>query len=500
MALSLPQIPSNLRKFGFYGSFSTGIPAYSSAQRLLLIGPALDSGTATVGVPTRVESDPRVQFGNGSILAEMVTVSRLQRPFNEIWALPVNAAGAAAACTITVTAVPPAGTYAFWLFGRARRCEITVASSGETVTTVAAKIVAAANRQYTFAGAPHPLAQPFTADNVAGVVTLTMLHAGAMTNGRKWVHTRAGNEVSVLGDFVTISHTAVAGAGTPDVAAALSTIGDGHFQTVVTAYDDDTTAAAIDAWMAEQWSAVTMHYGFQVLARTGSYGTLAAAGDAMNARTRVLAAMRETPTPTWLIATALGAELHDRFNLGRPVEEAQIMARALAGITLKTVESSMTPGEAFTPAEVNNLYFDGVTPVKPEFDGSVTIGGRVITTYQRSALTGLEDVSWLDISDVMIPAYAMYWMRHYASFKHAGTSLIADTAPAREGQTRPMDYKATCIMAYGRLCAEGICADLAVYSDELIVEMSSDRKRINAQHPVRIAAPLLIMANDIRVR
>lgn len=500
MALSLPNIPSNLRTFGFYGSFSTGIPPYASAQRLLLIGPKLATGSATAGIPVRCEADPRAQFGNGSILAEMVTVSRLQKPFNEIWVLPVNAAGTKAAVSITVNTVPAAGTYAFWLFGRQRRCEITVASSGETTTTVAAKIVAAALRQFTFAGASYPLAQPFTAANAANVVTLTLAHDGAMTNGRQWVHTRAGNEVSALGDYVTLNHAAVVGAGTPDIATALSAIGTGHFQTIVTAYDDDTSVTAIDAWMAEQWSAINMHYGIQVLARTGSYGTLAAAGDAMNAKTRVFAALRDTPTPTWLLATALGSELHERFNLGRPIEEAQIMARALAGIVLKTVEAAMSPGDGFTPAEVNNLYFDGVTPLKPEFDGSVTIGGRVITTYQRSALTGLEDLSWLDISDVLIPAYAMYFIRHYAANAHSGTSLVSDQREQREGQTRPKDYRATCVQAYGQLCKHGICDDLNVYTDELIVEMASDRKRVNAQHPVRIAGPLLIMANDIRVR
>ena len=498
MSLSLPDIPTNIRTPGFYGSFSTGVPAYSSQQRMLLIGPKIAGGSAADGVAVRVSADPRADFGNGSVLAEMATIARLNRPMLELWALPVPVVGTAATATITVNAVPPAGTYAFWVFGRARRCEITVAASGETAATVAAKIAAAASKSFTFAGAGYSLEQPVTVAAADAVVTLTLRSAGTFTNGRTIVHTRAGDEVSPLGAYVTVAQTN--GAGTPDVATALAGIAGGHFQTIATAWDDDAVIAAIDAWLAEQWLPINMKYGIAVLARTGTSGTLAAAGNAMNAKTRVFAGLRDTPTPTWVVAAGVAAILQDRFNLGMDISQAQIMARALAGIPVKGVEPSMTPGVEFTPAEVNNLYFDGVTPLKPEFDGTVTLGGRVITTYQRSFVTGLEDTSWLDISDVMIPAYAMYFIRHYAANVHAATSLVSDERKKREGQTRPKDYRETCINAYARLCDEGICDDLDFYASNLIAEMADDRKRINAQHPVRIAAPLLVMANDIRVR
>lgn len=497
MPLSFPTMPTNLRKPFFYGAFSTGPAAYEAPMKALVIGPML-TGTATAGVAARVSADPRGDFGDGSILAEMVVAMRRQQPFLDIEALPVAAAGGTSAtATITVNTVPDPGTYPLWVFGRHRRKEVTIVS-GDTVNTVATKIAAAINTGFTFPGTALPLAMPATAVAAAAVVTVTMRHAGTFVNSRPFVQLRAGVEKSGLAAHVTVAHQDN-GAGTPDVATALAGLAGRHYQTVITAYDDAAVLDAVAAWQDDQWSPVNMKYGVSVFARTGTQGTLATAGDAMNKNTRVFAGLRDTMSPTWLVAAQFGAEIQNRFNLGMPIEQAQIMARAPMGIVFSLLEAPADPGVAFTDAEINLLFFDGVTPLVAQFDGTVTTAGRIITTYQKSFVTGLEDTSWLDLSDVMIAAYFMYYLRDYASKVHAGTSLISDDRDGREGQTRPKDYRNTCIAAYKRCADAGIVDDVDGYSRDLVVEMASDRKRINARHPITRAAPFLIAANDVRV-
>lgn len=498
MPLSLPGMPTNIRKPFFYGSFSTGPSAYEAPMKLLVQGPKLSGGTATEGGVARVSADPRADFGDGSILAEMCVAIRRQQPFVELWAQPVTATGTAATATITVNTVPSPGTYPLWVFGRFRRKEISVVS-GDTVSTVAAKIAAAINTSFTFPGTAVQLAMPVTATAAVAVVTVTMRSPGTFVNNRPFVSLQAGDEKSGMAANLTVAHQNN-GAGTPDVATALAGVAGQHFMTIVSAYDDLAVIDAISTWQDDQWSPVNMRYSLSVFARTGTQGTLATAGDAMNKNARIFVGMRDTMSPTWLIAASMGADLHNRYNLGMPIEQAQIMARAPMGIAYPLLEGPAVPGTAFTDAEINLLFFDGVTPLVVQFDGTVTTAGRIITTYQKSFVTGLEDTAWLDVSDVMIAAYFMYYLRDYASKVHAATSLISDDRDGREGQTRPKDYRNTCIAAYKKCADAGIVDDIDGYISDSIFEMASDRKRINARHAITRAAPFLIAANDVRVR
>lgn len=497
MPIAIPNIPTNIRKPFFYGAFSTGRAAYEAPMKALLIGPKLAGGSASDGAVTRVSSDPRADFGDGSILAEMAVAARRQQPFAEIWALPVAVTGTAATATITVNSVPAPGTYPIWIFGRARRKEITVVS-GDTVNGVATKIAAAINAGFTFPGSGITLAMPVVAAAAAAVVTVTLRHAGTFVNNRPFVELQAGEDISGMRANLTIAHQNN-GAGAPDVATALASIAGRHFQTVGCAWDDLAVIDALAAWQDDQWSAVNMRYGVSVVSRLGTYGALAAAGDAMNRFTRVFAGLRASMSPTWVITAQAVAEIQNRYNLGMPLEQAQIMARAPMGVSLNLVEAPARPDEAFTDAEVNLLFFDGVTPFVAQFDGTVTTAGRIITTYQRSFVSGLEDTSWLDISDVMISAYYMYYLRDYATKVHAATSIASDDRDGREGQTRPKDYRNTCIAAYTKCADAGIVDDVDGYAAGLITELSGDRKRINARHPITRATPFLVSANDVRV-
>lgn len=497
MALALSGIPTNIRKPFFYGSFSTGLTAYDAQMRTLIIGPKLAAGNATAGVPMRVPFDLKTSVGSGSILGEMAVFSRLQQTYQDYWYLPIDDTGLTkASATITVNSVPGPGTYPLWVMGRLRRKQVTVVS-GDTTATLATKIATAINTVYSIPDYGS-MDMPVTAAAATNVVTVTSRHGGTFLNDRPWIHLAADGEVSGLQGRVAIAFTN--GSGVPDVAAALANCNTVHFNWIISAYDDAAVMSAIATYLENQWSAVTMRYGASVYAKLGESTALVALGDAMNDKTRVIACMQATPTPTWVIASQLGAELADTFNLGQPLESAQRMVRALMGHKLRHVEAPMAQGDVYADETRNLMYYDGLSPLVPQIDGSV-ITERVITTYQRNTVTGLEDTAWLDISQVMGAAYAMYYIRDYVSKVFQQCSLASDERPYRDRQCRPQDYTDACVQAYIKLANDGgLVDDVEGYRRDLQVELNSTGTRIDALHPVVLAKPFYVAANELRIR
>lgn len=497
MALSIPQIPNNTLLPFFYGAFVPNVSAYTREMKALIIAPKTSGATATDGLPLRAEGDPRAQFGVGSIINEMIVAMRRVQPFIDIEVLPVApSGGTAASATITVNSVPSAGgTFPIWVMGRNRRVEVTL-TGAETTAQAATKIAAALNSSFTFPGSSLSLSQPFTVAASTANVTLTMRSAGTFVNGLNLISFQADQEVSGLAATCTVTQFAN-GAGVPDLATALAGLTK-HYQTVVTAYTDDAVINAIAAWQDVQWNPINMRYGTSVFCRYGTFGTISAAGALMNKFTRVFFAKKDGAAPPWLVSAHMGGHIQGRYNLGQTIEEAQAMARAPMGWELPYAEAPYADND-YAREEQNLLLGDGVTPLKDEFDGTVTTVGRIVTTYQKSFVTGQDDTTWRDISQVMISAYVMYHFQFKVTLAHAETSLVSDERSQREGQTRPKDYRSTCFAVYQALANQGIVDDVETYRANSQFEMDSTRTRINALHAITPARPFLIAANLVQV-
>ena len=106
MAVEFNEIPSDLRVPLFYAEVNSGGSIFNSTSRLLLIGQKLATGIATANEPILVASgDEDNYFGSNSMLAAMVRIAKLNAPFQEVWALPLDdvAAGVQATATIDQT-------------------------------------------------------------------------------------------------------------------------------------------------------------------------------------------------------------------------------------------------------------------------------------------------------------------------------------------------------------------------------------------------------------
>ena len=293
------QIPGNIRVPLFYAEVDGSQAAqFNINQRALLIGSKLAAASATPNEPVFVASvaEARDVFGAGSVLAQMVERYRGNDTFGELWALPVEDAGGAVAATGTVTitgTATAAGTLVLYIGGR--RVRVGVAS-GDAASVVGDSISAAIALDADL---------PVTAvDDDAGEVTLTAKNAG-----------ETGNEIDVRVNYLgntggestpaglSVAIVAMAGGATnPDLATALTALGDEEFDFVASAFADTANLNLFrDEWddTTGRWSWSRQIYGHVFAGMAGTVAELLAFGDTRNDPHATLIGVNASPTPPW---------------------------------------------------------------------------------------------------------------------------------------------------------------------------------------------------------
>ena len=489
MTISFDQI-GTVRTPGYRNEFSLGNPPFSQSMQVLIPGPVAAGATVQTGVSQRIRDDIETAYGPGSLLGTMLNYARLARPYLDYRVLPLADSGTKAKLDVKVDTLPPPGTWPFWLFSNNRRRQITVTTT-DTVNTVAAKISAAVNQRVTLPGDSKSLVDIAIGTAAIDTATITARNGGTMLNNTTWLSFKSRGETSPLAACCTLTFTA--GTGGPDMAAALAGVGTGYFAWVLSPYRDATSLTAIDAWLEEQWGPLAMRYGWTVAGITGSQASVAAIGDAMNDRKRVLPALKSSSEPEPFIAACFGAELAFVFDFARTITEVQIFARGLTGREVKGLTGPWETDDVYSEPQRNLLYYDGISPQDAK-EGKVYME-RVITTFQRRASTGLEDISYLDINGPCIDAYTVQYQRHYVWNTHQNTTLVSDAEDFADGQTRPQDLHKTFVAAYTDLNQRGrIVQDVVSYEQRLRVELSGDPVRANVEQRIYRANPLYIIA------
>lgn len=489
MTISFDQI-GPVRTPGYRNEFALGNPPFAQTMQVLIVGPVATGAAVPTGVSQRLRDDIETAYGAGSLLGTMLNYARLARPYLDYRVLPLVDSGTKAKLDVTVNTLPPPGTWPFWLFGNNRRRQITV-TPADTPTTVAAKLAAAANQRVTLPGDTKSLVDIASAASDAAVATITARNGGTMLNGTTWLSFKSRGETSPLAAHCTAVFTA--GTGSPDLAAALAGVGTGNFAWIISAYRDTGSLVAIDAWLEEQWGPLAMRYGWAVAGLTGSQGTVAALGDAMNDRKRVLPTLKSSSEPEPIVAACAGAELAFVFDFARSITDVQIFARGLTGRECKGLTGPWEADDVYSEPQRNLLYYDGISPLDAK-EGKVYLE-RVITTFQRRASTGLEDISYLDINGPCIDAYTVQYQRHYVLNNHQNSTIVGDQEDFAEGQTRRVDLRKTFVAAYTDLNRRGrIVQDVPSYEQALRVEFSGDPVRFNVEQKIYRSNPLYIIA------
>jgi phage tail sheath gpL-like len=457
-------------------------------NRVLLIGSRLVSGSVVAEQLVQVTraSDGIDFFGEGSQLARMVEVFKNTSKFTEVWAIALNDDGGAVAATKTITVTGTAtsdGQLLIWLHGV--RIPVAVAS-GDDPTTIAASIDAAI-------GAADNVM--FTPGAVAGVVTLTCVHASAFGQDLdvRENYRSSPAERRVLPEGVSLAFAnVVSGAGNPDIADAIAVVGPEYFTKWVSGYSDAVNVGAVEVELDDRWGPLVQQDGIQYIGISGTHSVLLAYGSVRNSEFTVAMSMggvvNSSPTPEAEWAAAVAAVDSNEPDPARP-RQTLPLTRVLA----PEME------DLFTQSERNLLLDGGLATFTANNAGQVFIE-RLNTTYQQNA-AALDDSTFMNLTTMHSLAAIRFTLRARIQGKYPRHKLVDNGTNFGAGQAvvTPDIIKAEILSLFGEWEELVWVEDLLQFSDELIVERNSgDRDRLDARLGPNLANQFRVFAAQIQ--
>lgn len=497
MAVSFNYLPANVRVPLFYAEIdNTQAGFFSQPKRALLVGQKLAAGSQAVNTPVIVSTSDQAKtlFGQGSMLARMHALYRLQDPFGEVWCIAVadDGAGVAASGTITVTgAATQAGTIALYIAGQ--RVNVPV-SNADTPTLVASAIATAVNAVADL---------PVTAGSVAGVCTLTARWKGLSGNDisvQDSFRGFSGGEVLPTGIALAYSGSGklTGGTTTPALAGAvIAAMGDDEYDYVIHPYSDSTS---LDAFQTEfndasgRWSWSRQVYGHVYTAQRGTLSALTTAGGLRNDPHHTIAGIdADTPNPAWEYAAAYGGAnaLGLNADAGRPTQTI-----ALTGLLPPRA------GKRFLLTERQSLLSFGIAT--SFVSGGVLRVERAVTTYQKNTF-GQPDPSYLDSETLHQLTEVTRRLRSRITSKYPRHKLANDGTRFGAGQAivTPSVIRGEILAEYADMEQLGLVENAALFSKYLIVERDiNNPSRLNVLLPPDLVNQLRIFAvlNQFRLQ
>lgn len=487
MTLSFNQIPNGARVPYFFVEFDTSkaqqgpaIQEYSG----LLIGQRLSTGTKPAGQVDRVTSESQAKqfYGNGSMLAKMAEAWLKDNKVTSLSCIALDDAGAGVAATGSIDigdgGSVKAGTLNVMIGGK--NYQVAVAE-GDTATEIAAalqaEIAADTDRQIDAA--------------VNGVddtiVDFTARHKG-----------EAGNQIDIrvnyydgeeLPEDVTVSITAMAsGATNPDIATAITAMGDVQYHVIGHAYYDDANLTALETELADRWGPIRQIEGAAITAKVDTFANMTTLGDSRNSPHNSILGAKGPTTPWEQAANIAGVvAFYGQIDPARPFQT----------LTLSSVLAP-TDAEQFTFNERDLLLKDGIATAYVAAGGVVRIE-RVITTYQENAF-GAPDTSLLDVNTLLTLSYLRYSFRTTFQLKYPRHKLANDGTNFAPGQAviTPKIAKAEAIAIFRQWESLALVEGIEQFKRDMIVERNaSDPNRLDFLLPPDLVNQFRIGAAQI---
>jgi phage tail sheath gpL-like len=494
MPVSFDHIPANIRVPLFYAEINNTLAGVQQMdQPALLIGPmtSTDPNAAPLDKPVLVLSTSQayLQFGAGSVLADMVATYRINDPYGEIWAIPVGdgtgAAAAAGEIAVAGTA-SQSGTIPLYIAGDLVNIGV---AAGATAAEVAATIAAG------ISALPFTLVKAtYTAD--ATTVQLTALQSGELGNqidiGVAYLGLAAGQVVPA---GITLTVTPMSGgAGLPDLENAIAAMGDDVYDYIGLAWSDTTVLDQMQLAMDDftgRWAWNRQVYGHAFAARTDAAADLVTFGRTRNDQHMSVLGFATSPSPPWRRAAALTAQAATalRNDPARPLQTLPLL-----GVMAPQRQ------DKFNLSTNNTLLYSGFA-TEDEVSGQVTIS-RCATTYQKNAW-GQPDPSYLDVTTLATIQYFVRFMRTRILQKFPRSKLADDGTAFGPGQAivTPRIIKAELVAAYSELVSTGIVENIESFKSMLIVERdANDPNRVNVMASPDLVNQLRILAMLVAFR
>ncbi len=478
MTIPFKNIPSNLRVPLFYAELDNSKANTSAlAQRALLIGQKLPSGTLPANIPAicASQSDGRAAAGQGSILAGMIDAYREGDPSGEMWALPLIDDGAAAAATGSIAfsgTTTTIGTLPLYIAGR---LVAPIVASGQSAAQVATLVVAAIN------GAT---GLPVTAaidGAVAAKVNITARNSGECGND---IDLRVAYKGAAAGESVPaglgVVFTPMAGGAiNPTLTTALGNLQDTPFDFIVCSLTDATSLATIAALLSDsngRWAWSQQIYGHCFVAKRGTAGANASFATALNNQHISCIPFPESPTPPWKWAAAFAGV-------------AAVSLRADPGVPLQTlVVPSVLPPQRESRwgllVRNNTLLYGGCSTWTVDAAGDVVME-NIVTTYVTNA-AGQPDNSYLEVETMFLIVFVLRALSSMVSTKYSRVKLAADGTRVKPNSNvvMPSTIRADIIALYRDLEGQGMVQNATAFAAGLVVEKdTANPNRVNVLLP-----------------
>lgn len=405
LSLSLTGFPTSNPIPGDYVevSFGQGEQAGDlTTKKVLIIAPKTSAGTITADTavegPVMDENTAITLGGAGSPLHRMVMAFLSICKTAPVYVLaPTASAGTSATATVTV-ATTPTGVGVASIFVCCEETSYAFTSS-DTVTTIAAGLVAAFNAK-TY--------MPCTAANVSGVITLTAKLPGPEFNT---LRVRAKITSGVATTITPTASTAFSGGATATShTTALATILASKYDYIV-AFTNDTT----------QLTAIGTQLTTQALPTNGI-------------RQQCIAAHSTTPAASVTLAQALNNPLISLCNQRAAEEEHYVIAAKVAAVrylnevpfaafnydfygtktgNIFPIKRPFSDADLFNQTELQTMLNGGVTPIQ----GATTGQAYIVRAITTKCLNGAQpDYRTRDVHRVTV------------AFKYADLALIGIAA------------------------------------------------------------------------
>ena len=481
-------IPIDIRTPGQYleidnSRASTGLLAMQ--RRMLYMGNKLASGTATAATLYRINSaaEAATLFGRGSVLYEMLVLARAANTTSDIWAMGLddNAGGTAHSKTIHVTGeATKSGTLALYINGHKLTVGVTEGDSGHTIALAIADAIS------SWGDSPMRV---HAGEGIGSVVPLMAHHKGAFTSDIDIRLNYYPDDKMPEGVTVVIQDD-TAGAGNPDVWAALAAISLESYYTIVTPYNDASNVTLLETELNARWGGMDMRTGHVFFALKGTHAALTTYGSERNSPHSTVLGLKSAPSPTYHYAAVLAAvcELSGAIDPARPFQTL-----ALPGI--------LPPAEAdrFTRLERDLLLRDGISTFTVDQGGNVLIE-RVVTTYQTNAY-GIDDVSYLDLETKWTVDYIRFAFRARIAQRFPRHKLADNGTSFAPGQAvaTPNIIRGELLDVARQLELGGLLEGFDQFKDQLLVVRSlSDRNRVNAVLPPNVVNQFRVFAASVQ--
>ena len=484
-------IPSNqlvpLYWVNIDGSLAGNLTQNDPALLVGIVSQAQATAGAPLDTPIAISTLAFSQslFPIGSQLDRMVAAFLNNNVTQLLYAMAVvePAAGVAATKTITFTGTPTAsGTETFYIAGQ--QVPIAVLTT-DTPTTMATNLVAAITALTSL---------PVTATNTAGVVTLTVKWKGDTGNDiqvqRNYGGAAAG-QFAVPGITVAIA-TGATGSGQPTFTNSIAAIASGNYVNVAIAQTD---SSSLSTWGTEygfgptgRWSYIRQQYGWIYSAhRSTNFNNAITFGQLNNQPCiSIMEIEQNTPSPIWEVAAAYcgrgaSALLDDP---ARPLQTLELI-----GIVPAAAQ------DQYSDTIRNNLTGNGLAIQRVAPDGNMMIL-REQTTYQKNQY-GQTDTAFGLLTILATLKAVISRQRAAITSKFPRYKLAPDGTRFGPGQAivTPSIIKGELIAEARQDEFDGLVADVAIFKNNLIVEIdSTNPNRVNVLYPPRLIGQLRIFA------